>query len=216
MDQSHQAAMDQQNKLHDVGMRGIDHAQQAQMKQADQSFAADQADKQAKAAKKGMWDGVTPAVRPTDAPRQAFGPAWVFDGNSMRVGGSLVFLAGIEAPELPQSCSLGAGQGAYFCGAYVRSVLIKLTMGKKIFCAIERRQGDDRNWATCAEANAAGTGPKDGVKSINEEMVRSGWAVADRRTSNAYLNAQIAADNENVGLWQGTFTAPREWRLGFR
>ena len=78
--------------------------------------------------------------------------------------------------------------------------------------ALLRRQGDDRNWATCTEANAAGTGPKDGAKSINEEMVRSGWAVADRRTSNAYLNAQIAADNENVGLWQGTFTAPREWR----
>lgn len=173
-------------------------------------------EEQAKAAKKGLWAGTTPPVRPAEVPKQAAGAAFVFDGNSMRVGGTLVTLAGIDAPELPQSCSLGQGLGGYFCGAYVRSVLIKLTMGKRVFCAIERRQGDDRNWATCSEANAAGTGPKEGAKSFNEEMVRSGWAVADRRTSNAYLNVQIEADNENIGLWQGTFTTPREWRLGFR
>lgn len=136
--------------------------------------------------------------------------------SSQWLGGTLLHLNGIDAPELPQSCGLGPGQGGYFCGAIVRGVLVQMTMGKRFFCSIERRQGDDRNWGVCGEANAAGTANAAGKLTLNEEMVRAGWAVVDRRVSVKYLDLQIQADNDNVGLWQGTFTNPREWRLGFR
>ena len=96
-----------------------------------------------------------------------------------------------------------------------RGVLVELTMGKKVFCRIERRNADDRPWATCGEANAAGNGMKEGLATFNEQMISAGWAVADR-TVNAYLDLQIKADNENVGLWQGEFTTPQQWRQGYR
>jgi endonuclease YncB( thermonuclease family) len=168
----------------------------------------------ARAAKLGVWAGTTPTIA-GDAPKQAVGAAYVIDGNSLRVGGTLIRLAGIDAPEAPQSCGLGPGQGGYFCGIVARGILVYMTMGKRIYCSIERRSGDDRNWGTCGEANAAGTGMKDG-DTVNAQMVRDGWALADRRTSNHYLDLQIEADNKNIGLWQGTFTNPRDWRLGWR
>ena len=168
----------------------------------------------ARSAKLGIWAGATPAVG-GEAPKQAVGTAYVIDGNTLRVGGTLVRLSGIDAPEAPQSCSLGVGQGGYFCGIVARGILVYATMGKRIFCTIERLPGDDRNWGACGEANAAGTGMKEG-DTINAQMVRDGWALADRRTSTQYLDLQIQADNQNIGLWQGTFTNPREWRLGWR
>lgn len=168
----------------------------------------------ARAAKRGLWAGTTPS---TDAepPKEVAGAAIALDGDTLRVNGTLVRLAGIDAPEAPQSCGLAQGRGSYFCGIVARGVLVELIMGKKVFCRIERRGGDERPWATCGEVNAAGTGMKEGVPTFNEQMISAGWAVADR-TVNAYLDLQIKADNENVGLWQGEFTTPQQWRQGFR
>lgn len=168
----------------------------------------------ARAAKRGLWAGSTPPID-AEPPKEIAGPAYAIDGATVRVNGTLVRLAGIDVPEAPQSCSMGPGRGSYFCGIVARGVLVDLTMGKQLFCRIERRPGDERNWATCGEANAAGTGMKDGVPSFNEQMLAAGWAVADR-TVNAYLDLQMRADNENVGMWQGTFTSPQQWRQGFR
>ncbi len=168
----------------------------------------------ARAAKRGMWAGTTPEID-GEPSKELTGAAFAIDGATVRVNGAVLRLAGIDVPEAPQSCSMGPGRGSYFCGIVARGVLVDLTMGKKLFCRVERRPGDERNWATCGEANAAGTGVQAGVPSINEQMISAGWAVADR-TVNAYLDLQIKADNDNVGMWQGTFTAPQQWRQGYR
>lgn len=169
----------------------------------------------ARVAKRGLWAGTTPPIHPAPL-REIVGAASALDGNTLRVGGVLVRLAGTDAPEGPQSCSLGPGRGSYFCGIVARAWLTELTMGKRIYCSIERRAEDERNFGTCGVDNAAGNGFRQGEVSLNETMVRNGWAVADRRTGTAYIDAQIAADNDNAGLWQGVFTMPRDWRLGWR
>lgn len=172
------------------------------------------AEDEARAAKRGLWAGTTPAPD-GEPPKQAVGPAYALDAATVRVNGVVMRLAGIDAPEAPQSCSAGQGRGSYFCGIVARGVLVDLTMGQRLFCRIERRAGDERNFGTCGEANAAGTGIKEGAASLNEQMISAGWAVADR-TVNAYLDLQIEADRQNVGLWQGEFQTPQQWRQGYR
>ncbi len=170
----------------------------------------------ARAAARGLWAGATP---PVDAapPAAVLGPAFILDGTALRIGGVLVRLAGMDAPEGPQSCSAGAGRGSYSCGIFVRGMLSNLSMGKRIFCTIERRAGDDRNFGVCGEADAPGTAMRTDVPTLNEQMLAAGWAVADRAFPRpGYLELQAKANRDNVGLWQGTFLLPDEWRRGYR
>ena len=43
-------------------------------------------------------------------------------------------------------------------------------------------------------------------------MVLNGQAVAYRRYSKEYINDEETAKNNNVGIWQGEFDMPWEWR----
>lgn len=55
-----------------------------------------------------------------------------------------------------------------------------------------------------------------GIADLNAWMVRQGQAVAYRRFSTEYGSAGTAARNERVGLWQGGFDLPWDWRSGER
>ena len=170
----------------------------------------------ARAAKRGMWAGTTPRVDAA-VPATVSGPAFILDGNALRIGGILVRLAGTDAPEGVQSCSAGAGLGSYTCGIFVRGMLSNMSMGKRIFCTIERRAGDDRNFGVCGEADASGTAMRTDVPTLNEQMLAAGWALVDRaHPRTGYLELQAKANRDNVGLWQGNFLLPDEWRRGYR
>jgi endonuclease YncB( thermonuclease family) len=170
----------------------------------------------ARAAKRGLWAGASPPVDAA-APATVSGPAFILDGNTLRIGGVLVRLAGTDAPEGPQSCSAGTGRGSYTCGIFVRGMLSNMSMGKRIFCTIERRAGDDRNFGVCGEADPGGTAMRTDVPTLNEQMLAAGWAVADRAYPRpGYLDLQTKANRDNVGLWQGNFLLPEDWRRGYR
>jgi len=51
---------------------------------------------------------------------------------------------------------------------------------------------------------------------INRWMVRQGFALAYRKYSKRYVGAEQAARNAKVGMWQGAFVLPWEWRRGKR
>ena len=53
---------------------------------------------------------------------------------------------------------------------------------------------------------------KDSEFNLNHEMVLSGQAVAYKRYSNDYTEAQNKAKEKSIGIWQGKFTLPEEWR----
>jgi hypothetical protein len=44
-------------------------------------------------------------------------------------------------------------------------------------------------------------------------MVRSGWAIADKKQSNKYVEEEISAYKRKVGMWEGKFQEPEKWRL---
>jgi Staphylococcal nuclease homologue len=51
-----------------------------------------------------------------------------------------------------------------------------------------------------------------GGESINERIVREGWALDYRKYSTDYLQAEAQAKRAGAGIWRGEFTAPWEWR----
>lgn len=131
------------------------------------------------------------------------GHADIIDGDTIRVAGESVRIEGIDAPETDQECWTLDG-AAYPCGAEATSFLAKLIGGAPVSCAILGRDRYDRSLGIC-EAR--------GVE-INAEMVRSGWALAFRKYSDAYVHEEAAAEQAGAGLWKGTFIYPWDWRSG--
>ena len=182
------------------------------------AFVTDEAE--ARAAGRGMWAAAVnaPFGVPPDMPAQVSGPATVLDGNTLRVAGAELRLFGIDAPELFQTCSFRgpARSWGYSCGLQSRTALISLTLGKNVFCARVEVTGDTRAFARCWEANATEDGPAEGEPSINETMVRSGWALANRAVTEEFLPLEFEANRDDLGMYQGQRVSPANWRRGQR
>ena len=178
-------------------------------------FAADEAE--ARAAGLGLWAG-DPPVLPGGLDGPVTGPATVADGNTLRVAGAEVRLYGIDAPELFQDCRFEAGgsRWSYSCGIQARAALIRMTMGANVYCAPEPVDGDNRSYGRCWPANDAGDGPRADTLSFNEQMMRQGWALADRAVTDEFLPLQFEANRDNVGMHGGPRTTPANWRRGQR
>ena len=161
----------------------------------------------------GMWAGPPDPVG--EMPAQVTGAAVVVDGATLKIGSALVRLLNIDTPEIRQNCPVSFG--TYPCGVMARAHLIRLTMGKIVHCTLSRRPGDDRIWGVCGQAAGAEGGLAEGSVTLNEQMVRDGWAVADRGVSREYLTIELEANAANVGLWSNSeFARPSLWRRGGR
>ena len=51
-----------------------------------------------------------------------------------------------------------------------------------------------------------------GQTNLNKELVRNGWALAYRDYSKDYIVDEEFAQENNLGLWKGTFIHPKKWR----
>jgi endonuclease YncB( thermonuclease family) len=129
-----------------------------------------------------------------------FGVGQSKDGDSLMVGGREVRLFGIDAPEWDQICKRGGQDWA--CGQVAASELEKLVSGKDVSCiAVDT----DAHGRTVAQCTANGV-------DVNRAMVASGYAVAYRHYSTAYVSAEETAKAYRRGIWAGTFEMPSEYR----
>jgi endonuclease YncB( thermonuclease family) len=128
----------------------------------------------------------------------------VIDGDTIEIGGERVRFHGIDAPESDQLCEDRKGQD-YRCGAVSANALDKfLAKSRPARCDFVDRDQYGRFVGNCYRA--------DGVN-IAASLVRSGLALDWPRYSNGlYADEQRAAKAERIGLWQGKFTQPWEWR----
>ncbi|MCD6070085.1 MAG: hypothetical protein K0S42_601 [Microvirga sp.] len=129
--------------------------------------------------------------------RSLEGRAQVTDGDTIRIGEARIRLKGIDAPEMEQRCAK-AGR-SYACGETARRALVDLVSAKNVRC---RATGRDRYQRILARCTVNGT-------DIGTQMVESGWALSYGRDYDA---EEIKAQERGVGLWEGEFERPQDWR----
>ncbi|WP_421692766.1 thermonuclease family protein [Aestuariivirga sp.] len=123
------------------------------------------------------------------------------DGDSLRVSNQDYRLHAIDAPELHQNCSRADGS-SYPCGREAQKALRAMVQNRTLTC---RTLDEDRYGRLVAECTVNGV-------SINDEMVRAGWAVAYRRHGRDHVAAEAEARTAKRGIWQGRFEMPENWR----
>jgi len=120
------------------------------------------------------------------------------------MAGERIRLHGIDAPEKDQTCTID-GQ-ARECGIAAWGYLAQLLAGQVITCDPRDINQYGRTVAVCFADD----------QDINSAMVSEGWALAYREYSLDYVPQERAAEAAGLGLWQGDFVPPWEWRRGTR
>lgn len=124
----------------------------------------------------------------------------VIDGDTIDLNGNRVRLYGIDAPESSQPCSRNGV--AYNCGLAATNQLKFILSGERLQC--EKKSSD--RWAR--EISICRIGTTD----VGKQMVRQGWAVAYREYSTAYVEDEMFARENSLGIWAKEFELPKDWR----
>lgn len=128
------------------------------------------------------------------------GAARVINGDTLVIEQQRVRLYGIDAPETRQRC--WASGVRYNCADQAKATLTHLTRDKEVRCRLESYDPYGQFLGTCFA----------GALEINRELVRQGWALADRPFTMAYVADEAEAERRKAGLWIGEFETPWEWR----
>mgnify|MGYP006273720205 CR=1 FL=1 len=126
----------------------------------------------------------------------------VVDGDTLDVGGHVVRIHGIDAPEAAQRCP-GGPPRLRACGDVAARALTALVNGERTRCEVGGFDGYDRAIATCFV---------DGVD-VGRALVRDGLAMAFVRYSDDYAEDEAQAREANRGLWRTDWQAPWDFRV---
>jgi endonuclease YncB( thermonuclease family) len=130
------------------------------------------------------------------------GDVRVGDGDSLEIGQTRIRLHGIDAVELAQHCKDDLGRD-YACGEEAARTLQGLVRGRTVRC--DEQHGVDQYGRVTAVCTADGL-------DLNAAMVESGFALAYRQHSLAYVANEDRAKAGKKGLWSGSFDMPWDYR----
>ena len=130
----------------------------------------------------------------------------VVDADTLAFGTEKVRVEGIDAPESKQSCEDVAGE-RYPCGRAATDALKAQIGDESVTCRGDSRGKYGRLIGFCFFADGT---------DLNAWVVRQGHALAHRKYSTAYVEQEEAAKAEKIGIWQGRFIPPWDWRKGVR
>ena len=137
------------------------------------------------------------------------GFAKVVDGDTIKINSKKIRLYGIDAPEKKQKCkktyltiSFMSFTKDYMCGEVSTQNLIKKINNQKLNCNIIDVDRYKRLIGECFKRNI----------NLNSWMVSNGYAVAYRKYSKKYVTDEINAKNNKLGIWQGKFEMPWDYR----
>lgn len=131
---------------------------------------------------------------------QISGAVRVIDGDTIKLGGQSIRLAGMDAPELAQTCMLEARPQR--CGEVARDALERIVAQGTVSCRIV---GHDRYRRGLGRCDAGGG-------DIGARLVQDGLAVGYGDYAREEHEARIAGR----GLWAGSFQRPATWRRAHR
>ncbi len=133
----------------------------------------------------------------------------VIDGDSIKIDNFKIRLFGIDAPEKKQLCkkrflsiSFLSFEKDYKCGVISTNALKKKIKNQLITCGAKSIDKYKRYVSVCYLKK----------KDLNKWMVKNGHAIAYKRYSKKYIEAQNYAKQNKLGLWQGKFIEPEKWR----
>jgi endonuclease YncB( thermonuclease family) len=129
----------------------------------------------------------------------------ILSGDTLSVGGMVLHLNGIEAPEMPQMCRAASGR-AFDCGLVSKTALMDLTVAVSVSCRLTGGKRQDLPEAQCFAAGY----------DLSKGMVHTGWALAWPRSGTVYSIVENSARNSSRGMWRGKFITPWDWRSGNR
>jgi endonuclease YncB( thermonuclease family) len=124
------------------------------------------------------------------------------EGDQIAIGTSRIRLGAIDAPSVDQLCLDTKGE-RWTCGVAARDELIHHTADKSWTCHVSQVDRRGRSVARCEV---------DG-EDIQQWLVKNGWALSYARFSHDYDADEKAAREAKVGMWQGAFIAPWDWRI---
>ena len=137
------------------------------------------------------------------------GFAKVVDGDTIKINSKKIRLYGIDAPEKKQKCkktyltiSFMSFTKDYMCGEVSTQKLIIKINKQKLNCNILDIDRYKRLIGECFKRNI----------NLNSWMVSNGYAVAYRKYSKKYVSDEINAKNNKLGIWQGKFEMPWDYR----
>ena len=140
---------------------------------------------------------------------EIYGISKVVDGDTIKIKGKVIRLSGIDAPEKKQICkkpyiniSFIIVNKNYSCGKISTTELKKYLNKNKIKCIFDSKDRYNRLIADCYKNK----------KNINSWLVRNGHAIAYRRYSKKYIVDENYAKKNKLGIWQGSFENPENWR----
>ena len=138
------------------------------------------------------------------------GKANVTDGDTIKINDQKIRLFGIDAPETKQFCKevylsflIFNFKRDYKCGEKSTNALKKKIKSKNIKCLVQdKKDRYRRNIGICYLKK----------QDINSWLVKNGYAIAYRRYSKKYIMDEQYAEDNKLGIWQGTFMEPEKWR----
>ena len=137
------------------------------------------------------------------------GKVKVIDGDTVKIKNNKIRLSGIDAPELNQLCSkvflslsFISFTKKYYCGKISTEKLKRLLKNEIILCKVDNIDRYKRKLATCYKNKL----------NINSWLVRNGYALAYIKYSKKYILQEKDAKRDQLGIWQGTFENPWDWR----
>ena len=141
--------------------------------------------------------------------KEISGNAQIIDGDTIKINSKKIRLNGIDAPEFKQMCKKTYLTIIFFtftkdypCGKISTEKLKKKINNKVITCKILDIDRYKRYIGECYKRNL----------NLNSWLVSNGHAVAYRKYSKKYVSDEINAKNKKIGIWQGKFEMPWEYR----
>ncbi len=132
---------------------------------------------------------------------QITGKASVVDAGVIEINGQRIMLFGIDLVMRKQSCTVD-GKPWQCWAAEVRDLQTLVDQGPATCETVGEPDPYGRVLARCSING----------QSLNEELVRTGWAVARPSETKDYVAAETEAKQKKLGLWQGQFQRPSEFR----
>ena len=129
------------------------------------------------------------------------GPAKAVDAGVIEINGQRILLFGIDSVMRKQDCTLDGKPWACWA-ASVRDLQTLVDQGPATCETAGEPDSYGRILARC----------KINGQSLNEQLVRQGYALARPSETTEYAAAEAEAKEKKLGLWQGQFMRPSDFR----